>query len=758
MLVAIASGFVLALFAPFFRRAGWLLSLLPAALAIYFAASGPAVWRGAVLETRHDWAPALGVFLSFRLDGLSLLFALLITGIGAIIVFYGGRYLHGHRSLGRFYALLLFFMASMLGLVLADNLLVLYVFWELTGISSYLLIGFDHHREAARRAALQALIVTGAGGLALLAGIILLRQMAGTFEIAALAKQASAVRDHALYLPALALVLGGAFTKSAQFPFHFWLPAAMEAPTPVSAYLHAATMVKAGVYLLARLNPVLGGTDAWLISVTSVGALTMLAGGLLGLYKTDLKQILAYSTVSVLGILTFLAGLGTPLALTALAVYLLAHGMYKGALFLVAGIVDHQTGTREIARLGALWRTMPVTAAAALLAALSMAGLPPLLGFVGKEVFYEAGLDGFGLPSPFTAATAVTGALLFTLAGAAGFRPFLGRTRGKPAGEREAPVGLWLGPAILAAGGLLLGLAPALLIAPIRSAVLAMAPAGTHSVELALFHGLNPALYLSAASAAGGLVLYGLHPRLIAAGSRPERLWRWGPARAYELFMDALTGIARIQTRLLQSGYLRRYLRYVVLTTIGLAGFAILRGVALLWPPAMGARLHEVVVALVIVAGTIAAVTASSRLAAVASLGVVGVGVSLVFALFGAPDLAMTQLAVETLTVIVLVLVLYHLPDFSTLTGRGIRMWDAAVSLAGGGLMALLVLVSVAVRYAPAISSYYVDNSYGLAKGRNVVNVILTDFRALDTLGEITVIAMSALGVWALLRLRGGRK
>jgi multicomponent Na+:H+ antiporter subunit A len=760
MLAAIASGFVLAIFAPFFRRVGWMLSLLPAGLAIYFAAAAPAVWRGSILQASYEWAPALGVLLTFRLDGLSLLYALLITGLGAIVVVYGGGYLHGHRHLGRFYAFLLFFMASMLGVVLADNLIVLYIFWELTSISSYLLIGFDHDREAARRAALQALLVTSAGGLALLAGFVLLGHIAGSFEVTALLKQADTIRAHALYLPALGLVLGGAFTKSAQFPFHFWLPGAMEAPTPVSAYLHAATMVKAGVYLLARLSPVMGGTEAWTIAVTAVGGVTMLAGGVLALNKTDLKQILAYSTVSVLGILTFLIGIGSTAALKAMAVYLVAHGLYKGALFLVAGAVDHETGTRDITKLGGIWKAMPLTAGAGLLAALSMAGLPPLFGFLGKELFYEAGLHA-AFQYLLTAATVLTGVLLFALAGVVGYRPFFGRRRRKQAEVDEAPVSLWLGPAVLAAGGLLLGLVPALMNAPVRAAIVAMAPAGQPHVELALFHGLNPALLLSLVSIAGGAVLYRLHGRIVAAGPRLEPVGGWGPAQAYERLIGALNGVAGAQTRILQNGYLRFYLLAVVATTIALVGFA------LAWRPRLpapaagsGVRFHEAVLGLAIIAGTITATRSRSRLTAVAALGVVGVAVALVFALFGAPDLAMTQLAVDTLTVILLVLVLYHLPDFSTFSGRRHRIRDVGIALAGGAVMAVLVVAAASVSHAPSISPYYLENSYSLAHGRNVVNVILTDFRSLDTLGEITVVGVSAVGVWALLRLRPkeGRK
>ncbi|MBI2088067.1 MAG: NADH-quinone oxidoreductase subunit L, partial [Deltaproteobacteria bacterium] len=370
MLFAVLSGFAAALLAPWIDRVGrgrtgWIIAVLPATLFAYFATFVASIRNGEVIRQSHAWIPSLGIDLSFTADGLSVLFALLISGIGALVVVYAGGYLAGHPQLGRFFSYLLLFMSAMLGLVLADNVIALFVFWELTTLSSYLLIGFDHEREAARSAALKSLLVTGIGGLALLAGLILLAQAGGSPELSALAKHGDAIRSHPLYAPILALILAGAFTKSAQVPFHFWLPAAMEAPTPVSAYLHSATMVKAGVYLLARLNPVLGGTDPWLFTVTTTGAVTMVVGAWMALQRTDLKLILAYSTVSALGVLTMLLGLGTPLAIKAASVFLLGHALYKGALFLIAGAVDHETGTRSFDRLGGLKKAMPLTALAA---------------------------------------------------------------------------------------------------------------------------------------------------------------------------------------------------------------------------------------------------------------------------------------------------------------------------------------------------------------------------------------------------------
>ncbi|HOL72450.1 MAG TPA: putative monovalent cation/H+ antiporter subunit A [Bryobacteraceae bacterium] len=760
MLTAVASGFILAILVALVRRisspaAGWFLAALPACLAAYFSSQASRVWRGGPILEHHTWAPGMGVALDFRLDGLSLLFALLITVIGAFVLVYSGKYLRDRARLGRLYGLLLFFMASMLGLVLAGNLLLLYVFWELTSISSYLLIGFENQRAAARSAALQALLVTVLGGLCLLAGIVLLGNIGGSFEITALLAQGDAIRAHALYPAALSRILIAAFTKSAQLPFHFWLPKAMEAPTPVSAYLHAATMVKAGVYLLARLNPALGGTTAWTAALVAVGVVTMVGGAVLALNKTDLKQILAYSTVSVLGMLVFLIGLGTPLAFQAMAVYLVAHGLYKGALFLVAGAVEHETGTRDIGKLGALFKSMPVTASASVLAALSMAGLPPMLGFTGKELLYESALHAPVHAGLLTTAAVAAGALLFILAAAAGFGPFFGGGRHSGADVHEAPSALWIGPLVLATGGLVLGLAPALMNAAVRSATLAVAPAAATPVDLALFHGLSPALVLSAVSAGGGLALYSLHGRLIVAGDGLKPLAQWGPASIYDRAVGALNRIAVTQTGLLQTGYLRHYMQMVIVTTVALVIAGIVRWAAL---PQMvgpvGPQFHEAVLAVAIIIATIFAVRSTSRLAAVAALGVVGIGVSLIFALFGAPDLAMTQLTVESLIVILLVLVMYHLPDFGVFGPRRYRLRNLIVSAAGGITMTLLVLTAASVQYAPPISTYYVENSYTQAHGRNIVNVIITDFRALDTLGETTVVAASAAGVWAILRLR----
>ncbi len=763
MLTAILSGFVLAILAPGLYRivrggAGWLLALLPLGLAIYFASHAPLIASGDALSESNSWVPALGVDLSFRLDGLSMLLSLLITGVGALILVYAGGYLAGHPQLGRLYAFLLMFMGSMLGLVLADNILLLFVFWELTSISSYLLIGFDHERAAARSAALQALLVTGGGGLALMAGLLLLGQAGGSLELSTLLLQADHLRSHPLYLPSLVLILIGAFTKSAQFPFHFWLPGAMEAPTPVSAYLHSATMVKAGIYLLARLSPALGGTDAWFLSVTTVGGVTMLLSAWLAITQSDMKRILAYSTVSALGTLTLLLGLGGTLAVQAAMAFLVGHALYKGALFLVAGTLDHQTGTRDVDRLGGLFRAMPITALAAGFAALSMAGIAPLFGFLSKELFYEAALRA-PAAAWITAAAVTANILLAAAAFIVGIRPFLGKAVPTPKPAREAPLSLWMGSVVLASLGAVMGLWPALGTDGLLSAAGTAVLGETVSIHLSLWHGLTLALALSAVTLIGGVIVYVSRGLLRRLASRWESLGQFGPARWYELVLLGLNGLAGGQTRLLQSGYLRYYLMIVLVATVGLTGTTLATRGHLVKPTDWsGLHFYDVGLVVLILMATVATVLARTRLAAIAALGVVGYSVALVFVVFGAPDVAMTQFLIETLTVILFVLVFYHLPETPALSSALARGRDALIATTVGVLMTAFVLIATEVQYQPPISEYFAEHSLPDAHGRNLVNVILVDFRGLDTLGELTVLAAAGIGVYALLKLRVGKQ
>ncbi|MGG2476306.1 proton-conducting transporter membrane subunit, partial [Rhizobium sp. BR5] len=455
--------FLAALAAPvlvkrFGHNAAWILAIAPALAFLNFALMLPEIAAGGVVTGGYAWVPSFNLSFSWFIDGLSLTFALLITGIGMLIVLYAGGYMKGHPQQGRFLSFLLLFMGAMLGVVVSDSLLMLFVYWELTSITSFLLIGFDHTRPASRRAALQALVVTGGGGLLLLAGLIFIWDISGITQLSMLVRGGDVLRDSPFYLAALLLVLGGAFTKSAQFPFHFWLPNAMEAPTPVSAYLHSATMVKAGVYLLMRLNPVLGDTAAWQILLPFFGGLTMLTGALLAVRQTDLKLMLAYTTVSSLGLLVMLTGFGSEHAIEAAVLYLVAHSLFKGALFMVAGIIDHETGTRDVTKLGGLRKAMPITFAAALAAAISMAGLPPFFGFLAKEEIYYALAHANPRAVLFTGIAILGNALMFAVAFAVGLKPFLGKPVKTPKHAHEGPILLWLGPALLALKGLTIAL------------------------------------------------------------------------------------------------------------------------------------------------------------------------------------------------------------------------------------------------------------------------------------------------------------
>lgn len=758
MLISVCSGFLASLVAPWVHRllprwSGWLLALVPAAMFFFFVADIGSLTGAEKVSVSYPWVPSLGVNLSFYLDGLSRLFALLICGIGALVLIYSSGYLEGHRHLGRFYALLLLFMSAMLGTVLADNLLTLFVFWELTSFSSYLLIGFEHGREASRKAALQALLVTGGGGLALLAGFLILGRIGGSLELSVLLGQGELIRAHQFYMPVLLLVLAGAFTKSAQFPFHFWLPSAMEAPTPVSAYLHSATMVKLGIYLLARLSPALGGTLAWYYLLAGTGGVTMLIGAVLAIVQTDLKRMLAYSTVSALGTLTLLIGLGTTQAVKAFALYLLVHALYKGALFLIAGAVDHATGTRNVRELGGLRPAMPIVFVAALLAALSMAGLPPLLGFIAKELVYEATLQAPQGAWLISGAGVLAKVLTVALAGIVILGPFFGAGKQTPHEPHEAAPAMWLGPVILAGLALLMGLFPFLLDRPLMTPLVNAVLAEPAVVDLALWHGVNPVFLLSVCTVLAGVAVYAARRRLYQAAGRCRTLASWGPASWYDLALAGLMRGAQLQTRFLQSGYLRHYFMTVLGAAFLLVFHALVvksgfRGVT----GAADALFHEWVIAVLILMAALFAVSTHSRLASVAALGVVGYGVALIYILFGAPDLAMTQFCVETLSVILFVLVFYRLPRFTTLSGKRARSRDIVIALANGGIMTALVLIATSEPAPSRISHFFAQNALVQAHGHNVVNVILVDFRGLDTLGEITVLAVASLGVYMLLQ------
>ena len=765
-IIILAAVFVAAFLAPALHRllgdrCGLVLSLVPLAGAWVYAGMVPQVMAGQPFVYRHAWVPSLGIALDFRIDGLSLLFLLLISVIGVFVTWYASGYLAGKKDLGRFYLYLFGFMGSMLGVVSADHLVLLFIFWELTSISSYLLIGYYHNDAKSRAAALQALLVTGAGGLCLLAGVILLGRMAGTFLISELLQMdAAALVAQPGFATVLILILLGAFTKSAQFPFHFWLPNAMAAPAPVSAYLHSATMVKAGVFLLARLFPLLSASPLWFPIVAPVGAVTMMTGVFMALGQNDLKKILAYTTVAVLGTLTMLLGLGTELAVKAAMAYLLAHAIYKAALFMTSGTIDHETGTRDPDHLGGLRHAMPFTAVAALIGALSMAGLPFLLGFVSKEYFYKA-LLATAHPLLLWEVLGVTASVsMVALAITAGIKPFWGALKHTPKHPHEAPWTMWLGPLLLGAAGIKTGLFPSYagagLVGPAAAAVLGDA---AFVAELKLWHGWTVALGLSALTLLLGLVLYTFLPRIRVARGACAWLGQLGPERAYDNLLAGLLAFARWQTGVLQNGYLRNYIITVILFTVVLVGW-MLPGVVPTpdWGSMVRPNVLTVTVCLLIMAGAVFACVTSSRFTAILALGMVGVGIAMLYFMFSAPDLAMTQVLVETLTLVLFVLAFYRLPVFGNYSKKSTKVRDAVLAAVFGTVMAMVVLVEQSSRAADnAVSRFMGETSLTLANGRNVVNVILVDFRALDTLGEITVLAIAALGVYAMLRLRPGR-
>ncbi|MGX9963542.1 hydrogen gas-evolving membrane-bound hydrogenase subunit E [Roseomonas sp. F4] len=699
------------------------------------------------------WAvPSLGIAGGLRLDGLSLIFVLLITGIGALVLLYAGRYLEGDPRLPRLIVLLLLFMVSMLGAVTADDVITLFIFWELTSITSFFLVGYDHEKPGARKAALQALLVTGGGGLALLAGLVLVALAAGTTSLSGILAARDAVLAHPAAVPAMLLIVLGCFTKSAQFPFHFWLPNAMAAPTPVSAYLHSATMVKLGIYLLARFNPVYQNQALWQDLLTWAGLVTAAIGAFMALRETDLKRVLAWTTVTSLGTLTLLIGLAPALSATAAVTFLIVHALYKAALFLIAGIVDHETGTRDASALGGLRRAMPITAIAAVLAAFSMAGLPPFVGFVAKEIVYEVKLDAGGMAGVVATMSFLVNAAMVAVAGLLSWRLFFGPPRATPTKPHDPPMAMLAGPILLAGLGLVAGVMPSLLGTALVDGAVAAILGTPANVALSLWHGFTPVLALSAATIALGLLLLHLWERMRPRLHRTAALERFGPARGYDKALAGLIAWSDATTRAVQHGSLRGYMRLLLLVA-AFAPLAVLLARGGLDLPGGAPLDARAGIFVVIALGAVAAAMARDTLAAVMAMGLVGFGAALAFLTFGAPDVALTQFTVEVLLVVILATVLTRLP-LRTRDARtgGQRRADAAIAGALGLSVALLLMAVLAAPFDPRLGEWFGANSVPGGHGRNVVNVILVDFRALDTLGEIAVLAIAAFAVIALLR------
>lgn len=732
-------------------------ALAPALGLILLLMQSQAVLGGEVLTYFVPWVSQLGLNISLRLDGLSFLFALLIFGIGLLVILYARYYLSAQEKAGRFFAFLLLFMGAMLGVVLASNLLLMMIFWELTSLSSFLLIGFWSYRRDARQGARMALAVTGGGGLALLAGVLIIGRVVGSFELSEVLAAGDLLKSHALYPVALVLVLLGVFTKSAQFPFHFWLPHAMAAPTPVSAYLHSATMVKAGVFLLARLYPVLSGTEWWFYLVTFTGLATLLVGAVTALFQHDLKGLLAYSTISHLGLITLLFGLDSDLAPVAAIFHIINHATFKASLFMAAGIIDHETGTRDMRRINGLWKYMPHTAVLAMVASSAMAGVPLLNGFLSKEMFFSETLHQHLLGSfSWLIPAMATLAGVFSVSYSLRFIHdvfFNGEPINLPKfPPHEPPRYMRVPVEVLAFLCLLVGMVPAFTVASLlASAAGASLGHSLPAYDLAIWHGFNMPLLMSFLALLGGILVYALR----------APLFRWydglPPMNARVMFERSIIRLRRMTLRIMQifeNGSLQRYASWMLIAGIVVTAWALtplsrmtgdiplsvidpLTGLGLL---VMGA------------AGLLTVYYHRQRLLSLLMLSVVGLLAAMLFARFSAPDLALTQLVVEVVTILLMLLVLYFLPDKTPVESSSLqRTRDFVIAVAGGTLIGVL-MYAVLTRDFSSIAEYYLANSVSGGGGTNVVNVILVDFRGFDTLGEISVLAITAIAIAALLQ------
>lgn len=747
---------------PRLSGAGLAATAFHAAVFIWALFSIEAASSGQVVTHRFDWAPSLGLSIGFLIDGLSLTFLLLISGIGALVALYSSRYMATSPQRGRFFLFLTIFSIGMLGLILAADLLSLFVFWEVTTIASYLLVGYNHANEAARRSALQALLVTGGGGLALLAGFILIHQVTGSFDLDVVLGFSGSMQTDALYAPILILVLLGAFTKSAQVPFHFWLPNAMAAPTPISAFLHSATMVKAGIYLMARFHPILSGTPEWTWTLTIFGAATSLFASFMAFRQTDLKQMLAYTTLMALGTLTMFLGGESTIAIAAAATFLIVHSLYKAALFLAVGAIDHATGVRDINKLGGLSTALPFISVAVLVSAFSMAGFPPFLGFIGKELKYEGALAIASEPMLVVAVAVLSNGLMAALAGVIAVKPFFRRRDLDPEAWTPArgptPWPMWIGPMALGACGLMFGLAPGLLDSIlVQPAVTAIAGRPV-TVELKLWHGVNVPLMLSIMTVCLGGLFYLRHNQVRAFFARLMGAWPINADRTWDRFLVAMIAFASWQTQVLQGGLQRRYLLTTFIAIGLMIGGTLIYTGAFVAPEGLtGLRFKEWAIIGLIAFGAVLACIAQSWLMAIIALSMVGLGAALTFVTFAAPDVAITQLLVETLTVVLVAVVMLRLPALviDKPVSRSWQVLRIATSVLLGVVTATVLLNVVDLPFDRRLTDFFEITSVPEAYGRNIVNVILVDFRALDTFGEIAVVAIAAISAYALIRRPG---
>ncbi|MFN4368091.1 MAG: monovalent cation/H+ antiporter subunit A [Acinetobacter sp.] len=722
----------------------------------------PAIFDGAVITQTWSWLPQLGIDFSFRLDSLGLLFALLISGIGTLIYIYAYYYLNPKNSLNKLYLLLMLFMAAMLGISLSNNLIILLVFWELTSISSFLLVGYWSNYEAAQRGSRMALTITGMGGLAMLGGFILLGQITGTYQLDQILMMTEQIQSHHLFVPTLLLILLGAFTKSAQFPFHFWLPNAMAAPTPVSAYLHSATMVKAGLFLVARLLPIFAGAALFHNIVTFVGLFTLCMAAFFAIFKEDLKGLLAYSTISHLGLIMCLLGIGSPLAVAAAIFHIINHATFKAALFMIAGIIDHESGTRDLRKLSGLWQLLPFTATLTMITAASMAGVPLTNGFLSKEMFFTelvASLSG-----PLMVGSAIVATLAGIFAVAYSIRLVHGVFFDGPLGKQvpnkdahEPAFGMRAPATLLAILCILVGLLPALLVEKIvnsttQATTQNFAFEGTH---LALWHGFNLPLLMSVIALLGGIIFYF---SLAKGGALREidldpKLGRLQGRILFDLFLKNLLLNSRRFRRATENGKLQSYLLWIVIFTVGLVGFPLLSNAV-----GTGTRelTHAPALAIILWLLLFSACWMllwfhHERIKAVLISGAVGLVVTMVFIGFSAPDLALTQITVDVVTTVLLLMSLSLLPQLTPYESSPTRRWRDAIIALGGGLGIAAIAWLIMTRDHNSISWFFLQQSIPLGGGTNVVNVILVDFRGFDTFGEITVLGIAAIGVLSLM-------
>lgn len=785
-----------AIFVPFLYKSvknihtGWFVLAVPATLAIIYSTYIASVAKGEVFIAELPWIPSLDFSVVSYIDGLSLLFSLLITGIGSLVVLYSIFYLDKNKEkLHNFYVYLLLFMTAMLGVVQSDHLITLYFFWELTSISSFLLIGYWYTRDASRFGALKSMMITVGGGLMMLGGFILLYLMGDTYSIRELIAMSPGLVEHPWFTWSLVLILLGAFTKSAQFPFYIWLPDAMEAPTPVSAYLHSATMVKAGIFLVARFTPIFAASELWVWLVTGMGVLTLFWGSFFALKQTDLKGILAFSTVSQLGLIMSLLGASAvayhvngaantvfKYAAFAAIFHLINHATFKGSLFMIAGIIDHETGTRDIRKLGGLMSIMPLSFTVAAIGSFSMAGLPPFNGFLSKEMFLTAmlslqnfdlfGFDTWGVLFPVIAWIASIFTFIYSFYFV--FRTFSGKYKPEqlPHKPHEAPIGMLISPMILATLVVIIFFIPNIIGDTfVKPAIYAIQPflynaPGDIDIHVAAWHGhITPELLMTI-----GIVLVGV--LLFVALPKWQGLYNYFPRaltlnNLYDKVMLGLdVGLNRV-SRLYMTGSMRHYLLYMfsAIVVIVIGTLIVKDAFTFTFDGAAPIHPYGVILIIVLICGTCITLLAKSRLTAVIGLGTVGYTVALFFVIFNAPDLALTQLVIETISVALFLLAFYHLPKLGKAEERmRFQVNRAIISVAVGVMVTLVALSAHSQKLVPTISKYYEETVYSLAGGGNIVNVILVDYRGFDTLFEIAVLSIAGIGILAMIKLRMNRK